>query len=446
MAEQMTCPTEEQLRRLVAGEIDERECADLEGHMLRCPACLELVRALEVASPLLRALRQDTGQTPIPQDEQVEALARKLGEMSSEVAKDPTELLETSPTLAPTAPIPIGKGSPGRSNRQVWLMLVLALGVGGMCFLVDDLARAPRPPRRPTPATESRRFPGHTAPVLCVAWDAAETRVLSGARDGRLLLHDMPTGQLLAELVARGAAVRSLAISADGRSGAAGTVDGQALLWDLATMRKARPIRGKHDGEVTQILFAPTARLVTAGLDRSIRLWSTASGKQVGHLSGTLGPVTCLGLASKGSAFVCGDQLGRLYRGDLENEELTLVGADHEGAVLGIALAPDGESLLSGAADRTARVRHLRGGEPVAVLPHPAPVTAVAFLGSTQRLLTACQDGRLRIWRSGKVEPTRILDGHEGPIHGVAASTDGRRLLSCGEDHTIRLQVLPADD
>ena len=76
-------------------------------------------------------------------------------------------------------------------------------------------------------------------------------------------------------------------------------------------------------------------------------------------------------------------------------------------------------------------------------------VTAVAFLGSS-RLAAGNNLGQVLLWElPGKPggeapKPLARLDGHTNVISKLAATPDGRTLLSASYDHTIRYWDIPA--
>src|SRR5262245_10693499 len=77
-------------------------------------------------------------------------------------------------------------------------------------------------------------------------------------------------------------------------------------------------------------------------------------------------------------------------------------------------------------------------------------VTAVAFAGSTRTLAAGNQQGQLFLWElpdkpgGSAPAPVRCLDGHTNAVTGLAATPDGRWLISSSYDHTVCLWDLHA--
>ncbi|XP_074296693.1 uncharacterized protein LOC141627155 [Silene latifolia] len=59
-------------------------------------------------------------------------------------------------------------------------------------------------------------------------------------------------------------------------------------------------------------------------------------------------------------------------------------------------------------------------------------------------IFSGSMDGEIRLWDlSSRRTVSRFL-GHQGPVKGITVSTDGRILVSCGLDSTVRLWNTPA--
>ena len=87
-----------------------------------------------------------------------------------------------------------------------------------------------------------------------------------------------------------------------------------------------------------------------------------------------------------------------------------------------IAFSPDGKVLVAGSRDDIAVAWNLATGAVIFRLPHPAPVTSLAWDG-TRALITGAVDGTVRLW----AVPPPVLDAGS-PVNSVSFSPDGQTL------------------
>lgn len=66
-------------------------------------------------------------------------------------------------------------------------------------------------------------------------------------------------------------------------------------------------------------------------------------------------------------------------------------------------------------------------------------VTSVAFIGESEQILAASGDGTVRLHRASSENDILTFAGSKGYQYAVAASPDGRVLLSGGADGVLRL-------
>jgi WD40 repeat protein len=116
----------------------------------------------------------------------------------------------------------------------------------------------------------------------------------------------------------------------------------------------------------------------------------------------------------------------------------------HTAAVNAAALSPDGRIVLSGGADKTLRLWHLTGDREPRVFPVGDPVVCAALSPDGRLALCGCYragpgDHDVLVWDLDEGKERLRLRGHKAVPFAVAFSPDGRRALSCGWDHTVRL-------
>jgi WD40 repeat protein len=129
----------------------------------------------------------------------------------------------------------------------------------------------------------------------------------------------------------------------------------------------------------------------------------------------------------------------------------------HDDEIRLTALSPDGRTLATTSWDGTLRLWDLGGSQPKPRETFPAVspfATAVTFAPDGKRLIAANADANLRIWdvssgiaRLQKTLSQGKLDSNveRDEIWGLAVSPDGRRAVTSGRFHGLRLWDLTTD-
>lgn len=115
----------------------------------------------------------------------------------------------------------------------------------------------------------------------------------------------------------------------------------------------------------------------------------------------------------------------------------------HEGSVTSVALADDGQMLLTGSEDGTA-ILWDASGEPLQFSPsilqtfrgHKTAITTVALSADGKRGATGSDDKTAIIWDVADDMPLQVFQGHQDSVSSVAMTTDGKRLVTGSLDET----------
>ncbi|GHO82248.1 Hsp70 family protein [Dictyobacter formicarum] len=120
-------------------------------------------------------------------------------------------------------------------------------------------------------------------------------------------------------------------------------------------------------------------------------------------------------------------------------EELTLLRTLTDHVVSGVAISPDGETLVSGSLDKTIKVWNLATGQLLHILTgHTGIVSSAAISPDGETLVSGC-DEMIKVWRLATGQLLHILTGHTRGVSGVAISPDGETLVSGSDDKTIKV-------
>jgi cytochrome c len=279
-----------------------------------------------------------------------------------------------------------------------------------------------------------------------------------------------------AQLSGHGGPVRALAVSADGAIALSGSFDTSAIRWALERGTAEQVLR-LHDGAVNAVSILRDGRMVTAGEDARIGIWTP--GRQIPDavLGGHTGPIVALAVSPDGAllATASWDRTVRLWP-LAGGASRALEG--HQQNVNGVAFAPDGNSVVSVGYDATVRFWPLQGpgATRVVTLPSPlnavatapdgeivvggadgrlyflsstgddrgtieasaVPITAIALAGRDNEVAAASIGGSVAIIDRKTFSVVRKFEEPSTPIWALAFSPDGQTLLTGGADRMIR--------
>jgi WD40 repeat protein/transcriptional regulator with XRE-family HTH domain len=277
-------------------------------------------------------------------------------------------------------------------------------------------------------------------PILSVAVNADARVVAAGTMGGEVRLWNVDHRSPLASVHGHTGSVYGVALSADGHVLLSGAVDGRVQIWDTRTGVSLAAFAGHVGGTYGVALGADSHLAASCGVDGAIRIWSVDDRANIKTLLGHEGVVYDIAFTSDAQRLVSGGQDGtvRLWEPSSGACLLTLHG--HAGPVRGVAASADGQLLASGGLDGTVRLWDSAGGTCLAVLQgHISSVWSVSLTPDGRLLASSGVDGSVRLWDVASNASVATLQGHSGAVWSVALDADGRSAASGGVDGAVRV-------
>lgn len=298
---------------------------------------------------------------------------------------------------------------------------------------------------------------GHTRQINSVAIHPDGHTVVTGSSDGTARIWDLNTADpnhAVQTLTGHQGPIYALAISVDGQTLVTGSWDDSttkgddtARVWDLSDPdpgASVRVLRNITNGVRSLALSADGRTLVTGSTNGYGRVWNLSDpdpNTTVQYLIGHEGTVTAVAVSANGQRVITAsvDTTIRIWSRSVFNSNAnTLVLAGYDDSISVVALSANQRTFASGSNDGTVRVWKLDKADPVAaswiLRGHTGQIQALELSADGRILVTNSDDLTIRVWDLSAPDPNTAVRVFETRSPRVALSADGRVMVDDSVD------------
>ncbi|KAH0946147.1 hypothetical protein HN011_001484 [Eciton burchellii] len=286
--------------------------------------------------------------------------------------------------------------------------------VRAVCFSSDNLAFATvsgdsvKLWNRPTLACLRTVECGY---ALSVTFVPGDRHLIVGLKDGKMLIIDIASGDILEEVAAHSKELWSVTLLPDLKGIASGGGDHTVKFWNFELIQdsdnqiKAKVLSVLHtrtlklEESVLCVRISPNNRFVAVSLlDSTIKIFFLDTFKFFISLYGHKLPVLCMDISS------------------------------------------DSTLIATGSADRNIKIWGLDFGDcHKSIFAHDDSVTGLSFVPGTHYFFSSGKDGKIKQWDADIFQKIVTLQGHAGESWNCNVSSNGAYVISCGSDKVVRL-------
>ncbi len=238
-----------------------------------------------------------------------------------------------------------------------------------------------------------------------------ENYVISGTRNGPLVLWNLKTGKKVKTYIEKQKDVSSVDISPDGKTILISDKN-NVTFFNRLSGKKIRTVNA-HKKEINSASFSPDGKyFITASDDGTAKLRRTSNGKLVR---------TFVGYVNKSNQGT-----------DLDQESYWQYYAKtYFDRKTNVKLSPDGKIFIIGKKDSIAKVLDFNTGKTLYNLKgHSGAVICFDFSPDSKIIATGSSDKSIKLWNAADGKLIKTLKGHTAMIFDVHFNSDGTKLLS----------------
>jgi WD40 repeat protein len=286
-------------------------------------------------------------------------------------------------------------------------------------------------------------FWGHAEEVTSVVFHPDGNHFITGARDSTLRQWDITNGEFFASYQLGASRVNALAFSTNGEYVVSGS-DTSLSMEQLETPDTVTVFPNSHTAEISRVVSLPhQPAFISASYDNTLILWNAQNQTIQGHFEeGYGGAILGLAVSPDGQLVLAGGGGNnyRLWLWNTQTQKVVREFTGHNNWITSVAFAPDGQTALSGSLDHTAILWDVATGNILhRFAGHDTWILSVAISPDGHYAATGSLDGVVILWDLETSNTIFEITTHTDAVKDLLFTPDSNYLLRVGEDGQILL-------
>jgi WD40 repeat protein len=243
---------------------------------------------------------------------------------------------------------------------------------------------------------------GHNSMVLSICFSNDSKYFVTGGLDGKVVLWNVETGAQIRKFNYEDAniAVFSVDVSNDNKLLATADWSGYVNIWDIETGKHIKSIKSHGGSAAYHIKFTPNGLyIISAGLDRKLKLIETDTGEEVRTFIGHTDLVNSIDIDSATNKIITSSWDNTIRVWDFYSGLQTLKINAHNGGVYSARFDTSGKYIVSGGDDYLVKLWDATNGTLISSFAgHKGGIGDVYLTKDNKNIISGSRDGSIRVW------------------------------------------------
>ncbi|XP_077994598.1 apoptotic protease-activating factor 1-like [Glandiceps talaboti] len=285
---------------------------------------------------------------------------------------------------------------------------------------------------------------GHDDAVRACHFSPDDDYLISCSQDCTVKVWDISSDKWVVHYRGHNSTVSSCCFSPDGKN-VASSSEHFVQIWIAHTGQLLNTCESKSGMLVLDCVYSPDGTQIAAGLsDFSIQIWDSTSTNTLALFKGHSGWVYVVDFDSTGKRLLSGADDGTTMIWDVESgQNQDMVGLKRDFAAVYTAE----DNILVVAPDLTNRIRITQGHNGDAKLHRSCSTMTPSedcrirccTISPTDQIAYGTDKGQVKVLSLGGQVMYDCLHGHNGPVRSMCYTQDGKVLITCSDDKTVKI-------